>query len=312
MTTELVRKNKKPKKSTKILSLLLLIIVILFLSVNLLPVKKQATWKPFDSERPLVIAHQGGEQLAPSNTMEAFTLSKKLGVDVLEFDIHITKDGHLVTIHDPTVDRTTNGKGAVADFTLKELQDLDAGYSFQDLEGEYSFRGKGAFIPSVKEVFEVFPDTPMIIEIKDDNPPERMKEVAEKLWLLIEEYNKEEQVIVASFDQAIIDTFQEFSKGKTPVAAGRQEVTKFVVFHKFFLRNLYQPQVDFLHIPTSDSGFDLADQTVLKGAHRRGVDIHYWTINDKETMQQLIESGADGIMTDRPDLMIEVLEDLGY
>ncbi|MFT4413844.1 glycerophosphodiester phosphodiesterase [Fredinandcohnia humi] len=306
--------RKSPKKRKKIIyfGAGLIVILVALLLVNFLPVKKQPVWSAFDSERPLVIAHQGGEQLAPSNTMEAFTLAKELGVDVLEFDIHITKDGHLVTIHDPTVDRTTNGKGAVVDYTLEELQKLDAGYSFQNVDGEYNYRGKGAHIPSVKEVFEAFHDMPMIIEIKDDNPPERMEEVAKNLWELIVEYQMEEQVIVASFDQKIIDVFQTYSDGKTPVAAGEQEVVKFVLFHKLFLRNLYQPEVSFLHIPTSESIFDLADQTVIKGAHRRGVDIHYWTINDKETMKLLIESGADGIMTDRPDLMLEVLNELGY
>jgi glycerophosphoryl diester phosphodiesterase len=305
--------EKGKKKKTVILSLKLIItaILIFLLVINLFPVKPIQQKSFFDYNRPLVIAHQGGELLAPSNTMTAFTKAAEMGVDVLETDIHITKDGYLVTIHDPSVDRTTNGKGNVADLTLAEIQALDAGYHFKDLEGNYSYRGKGVYIPSVEELFQTFKDIKIEIEIKDDNPPERIEEIASKLWNLIEEYQMEKKILIASFDQDILNTFEKYAKGRTAISAGRQEVKNFVVTHKFLLRNLYVPEVDAFQIPVEDSGFDLTDQRLIDGAHRLGMDIHYWTIDDPETMEKLIEAGADGILTNRPDLLLQLLKEKG-
>ncbi|MDF0725870.1 glycerophosphodiester phosphodiesterase [Cytobacillus sp. S13-E01] len=302
----------KPKRKWMIIIGIVVIVISAFILLNYLPVEKRPYRSFYTKDRPLVIAHQGGEDLAPSNTLASFTLANNLGVDALEFDIHITKDGQLVTIHDPTVDRTTNGSGKVENFTLEELQKLDAGYYFKDLEGELSYRGKGLYIPTVEEVFQTFPDQRMVIEIKDTNSPERTEEISEKLWRLIVKYNLEEKVNISSFDQEIIESFQSYAKGRSPVAGGKQEVLKFVLAHKLFVRNLYNPSVDVFQIPTSESIFNLADKKLIEGAHRRGMEIHYWTIDDKETMRMLIEAGADGIITNRPDIMIELLEEMGY
>ncbi len=304
-TVERVRKRNKVILSVK---MIVAAFCIFLLVINLFPVKQIKQKKFFNHTRPLVIAHQGGELLAPSNTMTAFTNAADLGVDVIETDIHITKDGHLVTIHDPTVDRTTNGKGKVEELTLEEIQSLDAGYHFKDLEGIQSFRGKGVYIPTVEEVFQAFGDLKIEIEIKDDNPPERIEEIASKLWDLIEKYQMEDKILIGSFNQEIVETFERYAKGRVAILAGREEVKSFVVFHKFFLRNLYVPKVDVFQIPMEDSGFDLTDQRLINGAHRLGMEIHYWTIDDPAEMEKLIDGGADGILTNRPDLLLELLE----
>jgi glycerophosphoryl diester phosphodiesterase len=296
-------------------SWLAIIVLFLFISYMLLnfgPVEKRPEHPFFETNRPLVIAHQGGELLAPSNTMTAFQQAVDLGVDVLEFDIHITEDGHLVTIHDPTVDRTTNGSGYVHELSLNKIQDLDAGYHFEDLNGDFSYRGKGVYIPTLEEVFKRFPDMRMVIEIKDDNPSSRIKEISEKLWALIQKYQKEDQVVVASFDQKILDQFNQVTDGKVALSAGEEEIKKFVIFKKLFLANLYTPSADAFQIPTEQSIINLASPSIMKEAKRRNVHIQYWTIDDKETMRSLLEDGADGIITNRPDLMLEVLEELGY
>jgi glycerophosphoryl diester phosphodiesterase len=304
-----IEQTKKKRRSLQVLMIILPAILVFLLVINLFPVKQIKEKEFFKNDRPMVIAHQGGELLAPSNTMASFTNAANLGVDVLETDIHITKDGHLVTIHDPTVDRTTNGKGAVADLTLAEIQELDAGYHFKDLDGTDSFRGKGVYIPTVEEMFQTFRDMKIEIEIKDDNPSERIEEIASKLWALIKKYQMEDKVLVASFDQGIMETFEKFALGRVATSAGREEVKSFVVFHKFYLRNLYVPQVDAFQIPTEDSGFDLTDKKLINGAHRLGMDIHYWTIDDPKTMKELIDAGADGILTNRPDLLLDLLEE---
>ncbi|MDF2858965.1 MAG: glycerophosphodiester phosphodiesterase [Neobacillus sp.] len=303
-----VTKQRRKSRGFLILTMIVSAALIFLLLINFFPVSTIDSKGFFENNRPLVIAHQGGELLAPSNTMASFKKAADMGVDVLETDIHITKDGHLVAIHDPTVDRTTNGIGSVADMTLEEIQKLDAGYHFKDLDGNYSYRNKGVYIPTVEEMFQTFTDLRIEIEIKDDNPPERIDEIASKLWILINKYQMEDKILIASFDQAIMDTFESYAKGRVATSAGRAEVKNFVVTHKFFLRNLYVPSVDAFQIPTEDSGFDLTDQRLIDGAHRLGMQIHYWTIDDPKTMEKLIDAGADGILTNRPDLLLDLLE----
>ena len=307
----IIEKTRKKSKALLFLKIIFFALLIFLLVVNLFPVKQIKQKSFFNHDRPLVIAHQGGELLAPSNTMTAFENAAEMGVDVLETDIHITKDGHLVTIHDPSVDRTTNGKGNVADLTLAEIQELDAGYHFKDLEDNYSFRGKDVYIPTVDEMFQTFGDLKIEIEIKDDNPPEKIDEIASKLWDLIEKYQMEEKILISSFDQDILKTFDKYANGTVAITAGRQEVKNFVVFHKFYLRNLYIPTVDAFQIPVEDSGFDLTEQKLIDGAHRLGMEVHYWTIDDPSTMEKLIDAGADGILTNRPDLLLELLDEKG-
>lgn len=314
MTKRVLNTEKKyvNKKKFMILGIVLLVLVILYFLLNYREVDKRPNHPFFASDRPLVIAHQGGEKLAPSNTIEAFKNAIELGVDVLEMDIHITKDGELVTIHDPTVDRTTNSKGKVSEMNYSEIQRLDAGYYFKDLHGQYSFRDKGNYIPTLKEVFESFPNTRMIIEIKNDNPSERLDEVCLKLWRLIKQYNKEQQIVVASFSQDIIDQFQEVSEGKVALSSGIGEITKFVFLEKVLLSNLYEAKADTFQLPLEVGGISLTKPGLIKEMKRRNINVQYWTIDDEETMRYLLDNGADGIITNRPDVLIDVLNEMGY
>ena len=287
------------------------VVALVWVIIYFFPVSKNNALHEFKKKTPLNIAHGGGLGLAPANTIAAFEKAYEYGADVLEFDIHMTVDGHLVSIHDVTVDRTTDGKGNINDMTLEEVQALDAGYMIEDLDGRFSYRGKGVTIPTVDEIFSTFEETDVLynVEIKDTNNPELYEKMAEKLWDLIQTYDLEDQIITVSFDQNIIDTMLDVSGGEALVGGGRGEITKFVILHKLFLNGLYQRKVDALQIPTSDSGIDLKDKKIIRGAQRRGMQTHYWTINDKETMRELIDLGTDGIMTDRPDLLNEVLEE---
>lgn len=302
-----IDRPSRTKRSFKVLKILLPIIVFALLLVNFFPVNRVNDKPFFKSKHPLVFAHQGGELIAPSNTVAAFSKAAKLGVDVLDTDLHITKDGYLVAIHDPSVDRTTNGHGKIAEMTLADIQKLDAGYHFKDLEGNYSYRGKGVYIPTAEELFQKFGDFRWSMEIKDDNPKGSYDEISRKLWALIEKYHMEDKIFISAFDQDILDTFNKYAKDQVAVSGGRQEVTKFVVFHKFFLRDLYQPKVDAFQLPLADSGFNLTDSKLINGAHRRGMKMIYWTIDDPKTMKELIDKGADGIQTNRPDLLMELV-----
>ncbi|MDV2580762.1 glycerophosphodiester phosphodiesterase [Alkalibacillus haloalkaliphilus] len=299
-------KYKKP------FSIGLTILGAIYIFLYLIPMHSVEPKAFFENDRPMVIAHQGGEHLKPSSTMAAFENAVELGVDVLETDLHISKDGYLINIHDPSVDRTTDGTGNVADLTLEELKQLDAGHYFKDEQGDHPYRGQGLELITVEEMFEAFPDERFILEIKDTNPSERNDEIIERLIMLIDRFDMQEQVLIASFDQDIIESIQGQDPHDLAVAGGRSEIRNFVVTHKIFLRNLYNPSVDAVLIPTNESGFDLTTNDVISGADRLGLHVSYWTINDRDEMKRLLEAGADSIITDRPDLTFEVLEELGY
>lgn len=298
----------------KFLVILLSLVLLLYVTHTIfyfLVVPKQPTVYE-GARKPLNIAHQGGEHLAPSNTIAAFDELYRYGVDVIETDIHMTKDGQLVTIHDATVDRTTNGTGRVDQFTLEELQKLDAGYHFVDLNGNNSYRGKGVYIPTLEELFIRYgKDYYYNIEIKDRYPQVGNSEIERKLWELIEKYDLQKYVVVSAFDNELIQRFDEYAQGAVALGAGRAEAKRFVIWNLIYLPAFYFPKAQALQLPLEDSGIDLTQKRYFKGAKRLNMMMQYWTINDKETMRRLIELGADGIMTDRPDILNELLVEMG-
>jgi prepilin-type processing-associated H-X9-DG protein len=171
--------------------------------------------------RPLVIAHRGGGGLIPENTLEAFEYSARMGVDVLELDVHSTSDGALVVMHDRSVDRTTDGHGRINEMTLGEIKKLDAGYSFSPDDGQtFPFRGKGITVPTLEEIFAAFPETTFNIEPKQAAPS-----IIKPLCSLLRERKMADKTIVGSFRQAVIDEFRgECSEVAT--SASPSEVSK--------------------------------------------------------------------------------------
>lgn len=252
--------------------------------------------------RPMVIAHQGGDGLWPGNTLFAFQQAAKLGVDVLEMDLHITKDGVLVIMHDETVDRTTDGSGEIESMTLAEIKQLDAGYDWSPDEGAtFPFRGQGITVPTLDEVFEAFPNYRMTIEIKKTGAS-MIKPFCEK----IREHDMQDQVVVASFYD---DKMKAFRKECPEVAtsSAKSETTVFVLLSKPFLGGFYSPTFQALQVPEESGGITVMTKAFVRAAHERNLAVEPWTINDAETMKKFIEWGVDGIMTDRPDIMLEVL-----
>lgn len=302
--------HKKISNRKKTGIIFIMVLLIIWITIYLFPVPRSKTLHKFKKERPLIIAHGGGNHLAPSNTLAAFANACELGAEALEMDIHMTSDGYLVSIHDSTVDQTTNGTGRVNDMTLEEVQALDAGYRFQNPNGEYSYRGRGAFIPTLEEIFDKMSDMDMlyIIEIKDTNDPGLYKKITEKLWEIIQEFNLENHVIIASFDQRVIDMAVRISGGKAFVSGGSKEAFKFVVLHKLFLNGLYRPKVHAFQLPMNLGPINLIDGKMIRGAYQRGMVLQYWTVNSPEKIRMLIDLGTDGIITDRPDLLIDILK----
>ena len=255
-----------------------------------------------NERKTLVIAHRGGKAIAPENTIEAFEKARELGVDVLELDIRATKDGEFVVIHDEEVDRTTNGKGLVADFTLEEIQKLDAGYKWTNDDGRtFPFRNKNVRIPTLREVFEKFPDITINIEPKHTEPSP-----TEPLCRIVSEFDRKDSIIVGSFNKVILKDFRKNCPG-IATSASPSEVSNFLGMYKVGLTANYHPKMQALQIPPQLANIQVVDKQFVEAAHKQNLAVHVWTINEVEEMKYLIDIGVDGIMTDYPDRLIELL-----
>src|SRR5262249_3217764 len=138
-------------------------------------------------------------------------------------------------------------------------------------------------------------------EVKDTYPKNGPSQIEEKLWKLVQKYHMEKKVIVASFQQGIVDRFNRLSGGQVVMGAGRAEIAKFVLAHMFGVSGFYRGNANVLEIPTRSRGFNLKNRRLIAGAHRLGMEVYFWTIDDPAEMGELIELGADGLFTNRPD-----------
>ncbi|HLN62255.1 MAG TPA: glycerophosphodiester phosphodiesterase [Symbiobacteriaceae bacterium] len=285
---------------------------VLLLAVVRMMTVEPRTPKPYlEGRLPTVLAHQGASGHAPSNTLESFRLGMEMGADVIETDVHMTRDGIIVTSHDESIDRLTNGHGLIKEMTLAELRQFDFGYGFTPDGGKtYPYRGKGVSIPTLEEVFKTFPGVPVNIELKQEEPV-----IESKVWDLIRQYQMEDKVLINSFHSGPMERWREIAGERAAQGATKSDMYGFVAFYLPYLDRLYQPKVDALQLPVSQNvgpftiHFDT--ERMIKTAHRMGLRVHYWTINDEETMRHLVQIGADGIISDYPDRVVKVLKEEG-
>lgn len=256
---------------------------------------------PGSDPLPLAISHRGGAGLWPENTMEAFSQSVAMGYSWVETDLHLTADGAVVCLHDPTLDRTTDGLGPVKDLTLKRVQKFDAGHNHGATEG-FPFRGRGLQVPSLEEVLRTFPDLHLVLELKADH-------TEEPLWSLIQRLQVADRVIVASFSDARVARFEELSEGSVPTSAGEEEVARLVKAAWLGRRVLSRHYA--LQIPVRSGVVPLVTRRTVRAYHRMGLQVQVWTINRPTQMERLLDKSVDGIMTDRPDLLREVFTSRG-
>jgi glycerophosphoryl diester phosphodiesterase len=290
---------------SKLLRALLLIVILFVVVIGLLAILADPAQPkgPFADgpPRPWVIAHQGGDGLWPGDTMFAFEHADELGVDVLEMDVHSTADGALVLMHDDTVDRTTDGSGLISDMTLAQIKELDAGYNWTDDDQTYPFRGQGITVPTLDEVFDAFPEQLFNIEIKQAEPS-----ITEPFCAKIREYELVNQVFVASFDQEALDEFRQVCP-EVATSTGETDGIKLLVPSFVWLETVHSPRAQVVQTPEEYFGMSVLRQRTVDAAHNRGMEMHAWTINETEDMARLLALGLDGIITDRPDRMLELL-----
>ena len=327
-------------KKLKIFGTVLAVILVFMLVINIIPPRPNVEDNPFLVEKgslPMIAAHRGGSISNPENTMLAFREAiATYGVDIIESDLYLTKDGQLVYNHDSYIDETCNVNGDISldevkelcknkenrhyisDMTLEELREYNFGYYFEDKNGERIYKqeeelyARGLQIATVEELFEEFyeshPDLLFIVEIKNEG--EAGYEACRILSETLDRFEGyRDQVVVGTFNEEIElelkEKYPDLLRGASEGSAAAFVATQLAHVNLF-------DQSDFacLQIPMSyDVGItlDLTWKTYVKRAHRRNIAVQYWTINDADEMRLLIELGCDCIMTDDIALLKEVL-----
>lgn len=256
--------------------------------------------------------HRGARGLAPENTMVGFRRAAAVGVDVLELDVRLTRDGEVVVMHDATVERTTDragpGPGLVSELTFAQLSELDAGYRFTPDGGQtFPYRGQGVRVPRLAEVLESFPDHLLTVELKRGTP----REVVDRTVALVRE-RAPTRVIMASEEHALLKAVRRQAPELVTSFSGREVRDYYLLSRVCLATLLFRSPGRLLQMPLwsdhdHDRGLRLVHQGLLCAAHAQGRVVHVWTINDPVTMRELIDLGVDGITTDRPDLLAQVL-----
>jgi glycerophosphoryl diester phosphodiesterase len=242
------------------------------------------------------------------------------GADGLELDVHATADGELVVCHDETVDRTTGGTGAIATMTLAALRELDNAYWWVPgevvapgrPEGDYVYRGRAPADPllgiaTLREVLEAWPGVLLNLDIKQTAPAVKPYEAA--VAGLLREYGRQDDVIVASFNDAATAAFSAVAP-EIPTSAGTLATA---AFWQAVQQGVEPPATTYvaLQVPAAYEAITIVDEPFVAAAHHHGLAVHVWTIDEPDEMQRLVELGVDGIMSDRPTLLESVLQTEG-
>ena len=254
---------------------------------------------------PRVIAHRGDSRNYPENTLPAFESAVRMGIDVVETDIHLTKDGVLVIWHDPTLERNTDGSGRIEDHTLEELRRFDAGYTFtQDGGKTFPFRGKGVRICTLAEALEHCPGQRFNIDLKTKCP-----EIVDEFIRVIREHDAVDRVVGASFHLSNLKRLRRLAPDFLTSVTTAEVVPLLFRQKTHTLPKAFKRKIIF-QIPMAAGPVKVVTPAFVKAMHQRGAVVMVWTINDEETMRKLFEMGVDSVMTDDPALVIKVADEM--
>lgn len=254
---------------------------------------------------PRVIAHRGDSRNYPENTLPAFESAVRMGIDVVETDIHLTKDGVLVIWHDPTLERNTDGSGRIEDHTLEELRRFDAGYTFtQDGGKTFPFRGKGVRICTLAEALEHCPEQRFNIDLKTKCP-----EIVDEFIRVIKEHDAVDRVVGASFHLSNLKRLRRLAPDFLTSVTTAEVVPLLFRQKTHTLPKAFKRKIIF-QIPMAAGPVKVVTPAFVKAMHQRGAVVMVWTINDEETMRKLFEMGVDSVMTDDPALVIKVADEM--
>jgi glycerophosphoryl diester phosphodiesterase len=243
----------------------------------------------FDHSRPLVFAHRGGCALGPENTLRAFDLGIAAGADGLELDVHLSADGVVVVHHDLTLDRTTNASGPIAARTAAELSRIDA--------------GDGAGIPTLGDVLRRCAQTRMVIEIKVDSTM-----AGEAVARTVRDAGAVDRVCVAGFGKRSVGAARALLPHGASGATGREvRVALYRSWLGWPARN--HPYGGF-QVPEISGGHRIVSPRFVRHAHRAGLRVQVWTVDEESDMRRLLGWGVDALISNRPDLARRVRDEL--
>lgn len=257
----------------------------------------------FDGKKPRLFAHRGASGEAPENTLVAFQRAVTLGMTYAELDVHVSRDGHVVVSHDATLDRTTNGRGHIRERSWAELQSVDAGFQFSSDGGQtFPFRGTDIRIPTLVEVLQSFSTLHLTIEIKQADPP-----IEELVIAAVRSCGRESQVILASEHDAVLARVRALApEMATSFAYG--EVVEFIQRVTTNQLSDYRPPGQALQIPPEFQSMPLVTSQTVSAAHALGCEMHVWTIDAHEEMDRLLDLDVDGIMSNFPGRLLDVVQ----
>ncbi len=253
-----------------------------------------ATHSYLEHPGPLAIAHRGGTETAPENTVAAFRAATELGFRYLETDVHLTADGVLVAFHDDELDRVTDGSGRVADLPWSEVRRAKIGGTEP--------------VPTLDELLEEFPDTRFNIDPKSDH-------TVVALVATLQRHDAVDRVCVGAFSDERLRRVRALAGPELCTAAGPREITALVAASRTG-RVAGAPSADetgyrCLQVPVRHMKVEITTPQFIEAAHERGHQVHVWTIDDPAEMRRLLDLGVDGLMTDRPSVLRSVLEERG-
>jgi glycerophosphoryl diester phosphodiesterase len=287
--------------------------------VTIVGVSERPVWL---GRRVIAYAHQGGAWESPSSTLFAIGRAVAAGATGIELDVHATADGELVVCHDATVDRTTAASGTIVSFTLAELRALDFSYWFipgADVTPdrpaeEYPYRGRAPDDPefgiaTLRQVLERFPGLVLNLDIKQTAP--MVAPYEESLARLLAEFERTDDVIVASFLDPATDAFRAFAP-EVPTSAGTMATAEFwQAVHAGTGGALPDTPAVAYQVPERQGDLVVVDDAFVEAAHRVGRAVHVWTVNEPAAMERLIGLGVDGIISDVPTTLSAVLGGAG-
>lgn len=271
--------------------------------------------------RVIAYAHQGGAKEGPSSTLHAIGNAIATGATAIELDVHATADGEIVVCHDPTLDRTTAVSGPIAERSAAEVVVLDNAYWFVPGEDAqhgraadaYPLRGMAATDPrlrvaTLRSVLEQFPGVVLNLDIKRTAPQVAPYEA--ELAAVLREHGRIDDVIVASFHDRATDAFRSHAP-EIGTSAGRSAVAAFALAHWAHRR----PGASIarhvaLQVPARALGRTLVNRRFVETAHRLGLAVHVWTVDEAQEMERLVALGVDGVISDRPSVLARVLRSL--
>lgn len=357
------------KKALKIILFVIIATIFAFIVLNVIPVtatkaKTPVEWKAKDRYKPLVIPHGGAKEMYPENTMYAFDKTSKY--DAFEIDLVLTKDGKLITHHDLHLGLMANRYDLlIKDLTYEDVLDTlhDENYphvrnfngtrkpinepSYEDWS-KLRIKNEGLIPVPIDAVFDKYPDKLYLLELKDgfEKGDEEGRAWAEKavdeLDRVIKEFNMQEKVLMASFDDKVVQMFNHKTMDRIATVSGSFDSAKLAVLSWFGLDSVFFSKNDALSLPFNqkmgtktkyqmqsmpkfiqrilsyeqkdEDGetsymYNMQRKSLLKDAHRKKMIVVYWTVNNAQDMRTLIEWGADGIITDDPELLTRVISE---